>query len=290
MNDYPKREPVAIDGFLIDASVSEGHDYPSEVTKFPVEKGIGVTDNIRPEPIVVTLECIVSDSPLGRIALSREADSSLVAEAGFDADPPSTRAYNHLLRIRARREPVLIQTSLRDFPSMALSGLSIPRKSGEGDALHFNTTFTQIEVVELARRTVQAAQAHKSLGNRSPGVRFIQTTIWRQGSPPGSDHIIINRPILFGQKPNGKWAYFLGNDIAVARLNGSVTPVRELTPDEYNSFNKDFERDHWVADREGAMYHTWAGRTTDKALLPPQDPTTRGAQNFIPYPAKSRFK
>ena len=284
---YPNREPVAIDGFLIDATVSEGHEHASEVTKFPVEKGIDVTDNIRPEH--GALECIVSDSPIGRVFDRRLAAKQIDATGAVTGtNALSKQAYAKMIALRDAREPFLIQTSLRDFPSMALSNLSVPRRSGEPDALHFTATFTQIEIVENARRSVQTAQGRTSMGHRSPGTKFVQTTVWRQGAPPGSFNIVNNRYVLFSQKPSGEWAYFFSEtNVRAASIIGTITPDRELTASEQAAFNKDFDRDYNVQDTTGGMYATWAGRKTNEALLPPQSPTQSGADKFIPY---RRFK
>jgi hypothetical protein len=64
---------------------------------------------------------------------------------------PSDDAYEVLLRIRNRREPVTIRTSLRTFNNMVLKNLTIPRAPGRGDELKFTATFQQIQAVENIR-------------------------------------------------------------------------------------------------------------------------------------------
>jgi hypothetical protein len=276
------RAPVAIDGFLIDATLSETHEHPSKVTEFPVEKGIDIADNIRPEPIKITLECVVSDTPLGRVKQARE--SAAQAGGAVSSDPPSMQAYKKLIAIRDKREPVLVQTSLKDFPSMALENVSVPRKSGEPDQLMFTVTLVQIEVVENARRTVQVAAPKQSLGNRSPGVRFINTIVWRVHGEFGD--FVENRYVLLGQKPSGKWGYFLGVTPVAYHGGGagSIKPGRELTPAEQKQFNDDFNLDHKQVDDTGLMQQSWAQQQANSVLLPPQDPTRSNPSTFMPYP------
>jgi hypothetical protein len=144
---------VAIDDFLIDCSLSENHTFDSDVTEYPVESGSNVTDNIRPLPLVVEMECLVSNSPIGPITSTR----SLVRGEGDDQalSSPVNDAYDLLQVIREQRKPVTIRTSLRTFENMALKSLSIPRGPAL-DELRFTATFIQIQTVEN-RRTIRVS-------------------------------------------------------------------------------------------------------------------------------------
>lgn len=128
-----------IDSFLIDACISESHEYKSEITKFPVERGGTITDNIRNEPLTVTMECIISNTPIGKLAQQ------------FSSAGRSDFMYQRLLEIRAARKPVTIRTSLKKFNNMALESLSIPRGKGGGDFLRFTAVFVQIDIVDTDR-------------------------------------------------------------------------------------------------------------------------------------------
>jgi hypothetical protein len=142
-----------INDFLIDATITENHEYSSEVTKYPVESGSTFTDNIRNEPLVVTMECIISNTPVGKITLER-------------VENPVQDIYARLLKIRADRTPVTIRTSLSTFTSMALEKLSIPRSKGGGDHLHFTAQFMQIEVVTVDRTERAFVRSTGGLVNR----------------------------------------------------------------------------------------------------------------------------
>src|SRR5574342_5520 len=106
---------VRIDDYLIDVTVAEEHELPAEVTAHPVEDGADITDHVRLTPISVTLEGIVSDTPIGRLAEQRAPDGR-----------PSDDAYAFLKLVRSRREPVTIETSLETFTNMILQHLSVP--------------------------------------------------------------------------------------------------------------------------------------------------------------------
>ncbi len=135
-------ELVMINEFLIDCCLSDNHNYESEVTDFPVESGSTISDNIRNKPLVVTMECIVSNTPIGKIVKYRNNTSD-----------PASSAYEVLIKIREDKQPVPIRTSLRTFENMALQNLTIPRSSGRGDELRFTATFKQIEIVINKRGT-----------------------------------------------------------------------------------------------------------------------------------------
>jgi hypothetical protein len=134
-----------IDDFIIDCVVQETHALESEITEFPRESGGNVSDNIRPKPVVVTMECIVSDTPLDPVIRFRK-----------DGQVPTDDAYALLKSIRQDRRVVEIVTSLDTYANMGLETLSIPRASGRGDELRFTATFKQVQIVEN-RRTVRVA-------------------------------------------------------------------------------------------------------------------------------------
>lgn len=136
---------VMIDDFLIDVVLSEDHTFESDVTEYPVESGSNITDNVRPRPIVVTMECLVSNTPIGFLA-SRHPNG----EQGGGGEPADD-CYELLQKIRDKREPVIIRTSLRTFDNMVLKSLSIPRAKDRGDALKFTASFQQIQVVTNKR-------------------------------------------------------------------------------------------------------------------------------------------
>lgn len=146
----PRPSEIRIGPYVIDASVSESHEFSSEVTQYPVEQGGAVTDNIRPKPIVVTIEGIVSDTPIGGVAALRH-----VGARGDGKTTPSSEALAALEAIRLARDPVTITTTLRTFDNMVMTSLSVPRDAATGAALRFSATFQQIIVVTNSRSTVR---------------------------------------------------------------------------------------------------------------------------------------
>lgn len=144
---------ITIDGYAIDASLTEAHTFESEVSEYPVETGGDVTDNVRPKPIVVKIDGIVSDTPIGTMAdvRGRQGDNG---QLDFT---PSNDAYAKLKEIRDRREPVSIVTTLQTFDSMVMTNLEVPRDAKTGKALRFTATFQQVTLVTNLRTTIRVA-------------------------------------------------------------------------------------------------------------------------------------
>lgn len=144
------------DDLVIDCLISDNHSFESEVTDFPVESGSTISDNIRNKPLVVTMDCLVSNTPIGQVVTFRDKSEN-----------PADTAYNALLKIRGARKPVTIRTSLKTYKSMALQSLSVPRESGRGDELRFTAVWKQIETVINRRDTRVSVVGAKNGGVRA---------------------------------------------------------------------------------------------------------------------------
>lgn len=144
--------PIYIDGYEIDAALSEEHNLDSEITDYEVETGSDKSDGIRPLQDKVTIEGIVSDSPFGALAVRRAA-AALDPTGG---QTPSSEAFERLKDIRKRREAVVIETSLGIYRDMGLEQLSVPRDQPEA-VLRFRAVFKKVDYVTNDRATVRVA-------------------------------------------------------------------------------------------------------------------------------------
>lgn len=168
--DVRIRGLALIDGFVIDCLLSDNHTFESEITEFPVENGSTISDNIRNKPLVVAMECIVSNTPL------EEAD-----QFRADGSVPADDAYAMLKSIRRDRRLVQIATSLDHFDNMGLESLTIPRAAGRGDELRFTATFKQVQIVQNKRETRVAIPAARASTSEYPPVEEI-----------GTQHVLID--------------------------------------------------------------------------------------------------
>lgn len=145
-------ETVLIDGYPIDAVVSEKHDFDLEVTEYPVEKGADITDHVRPKPLKISLECFVSDAPFGPIA---NHPTRVIGT-------PSSDIYDRLKALRDAPEQITVVTSLKSYDKMVLSKVSYPRNSGEAVGLRFTCEFTQVIIAQNLRVSIAIAATPKT--------------------------------------------------------------------------------------------------------------------------------
>lgn len=156
---------VTIAGFLIDATLSIGRERTSEVTDNPVEDGSAFVDNIRANPLVLTLDCIVSDTPIGAAATARASQTTL----------PSNDARALLTRLHLARQPITVQTDTDTFTSMAVQSISDTEDAATGEALRFRVVLKQVEIVyssrSVTRTAIPGAQKKRRRGYRAGGVK-----------------------------------------------------------------------------------------------------------------------
>ena len=146
---------VTINGYAIDAVVSEDVSFDADVTEFPVESGASITDHVRVKPAVISLDGIVSDTPIGPIAALR--DNPLFITPGLGGSLPSDEAYDALWRILNAAETITVATSKRVYDNMVLQSLAISHTATDGDSLRFKATFKQIAMVTTTRTIVAVA-------------------------------------------------------------------------------------------------------------------------------------
>lgn len=194
---------IRIAGYPMDLALAEEHTFPGEVTSYPVEGGADVSDHIRDLPEEITLECIVSDSPIGDIATDPTRQI-----AGADAPLPSADALAKLRELKALRRPVSVETSLGVFESMAIIDLTVPvdamrspgtmdpggnRDKDQRGGLFFTISLRKIVTVTNRRTRVRVKTNLAGAGGKAKPkavtgtpLQIDDTIIWRHGSPPGT--------------------------------------------------------------------------------------------------------
>lgn len=135
----------------IDCRLSEEHSYESNVTRFPVEEGIDVTDNIQRRPITFSLSGIVTNSPVN--FLGDLTTTGLLASGARTA-----LAYERLKQIYRDSEVVDVRTTLETYIGYAMTSLSFPRSITTGDGLFFNATFVEFQTVQSQFTLVDKAK------------------------------------------------------------------------------------------------------------------------------------
>lgn len=206
--------PPPLPSYLMDLAVSEDFSFPGEATKFPVEKGVDFTDHIRELPDEITLECIVSDTPIGEVATDSTRQPVTGPDGTTSTALPSAEALQRMRELKALGQPVRIETTLGVFTSMAFIDLNVPVNKDKSPgrsvaqpgattvqpgALFFTAKFRKLVLVTNRRTKVRVrtqlagAGGHpKANGVFATPIEVTHTFQWKHGVPPGSQWHIPN--------------------------------------------------------------------------------------------------
>ena len=201
---------------IIDCVLTEETIFTSEVTDYPVESGGNISDNIRPLPIKLSLEGIISTVPLHPVSVDR----------GNDAGVADLDAYIFLLDVRNKKETITVHTPRSNrLPGMAIEDFTIHGSAEWGTSLRFSLRLKQIETIKNERVRVATRVGDKVKRGPQP-LSFAdeKIVIWRKGLAriggtfagsryEGGSPIIgesetvfwILVPYLFTQRPIGNW-------------------------------------------------------------------------------------
>lgn len=145
----------------LDAVMSEEHELSNEVTKFPVEKGSPITDHSMPNQDGISLDCGVTNSPLG------DVDNSV---------DRAVAAYEQLWEMHDKPVIIDIETSLRTFESMTFVRMTAPRDVKTANGLRFKVTFVQIKVVTNRSVKIVRAKDPRAHGKQNLGKQGTKET------------------------------------------------------------------------------------------------------------------
>lgn len=136
-------EEIALE---LDATTLEAPEYSATPTRSEVESGANITDHVMLSPESLTIEGMVTNTPIGIKQLL----------TGQQFGNPAQDAFIFLKKLYDDRLPFDFIGGLKVYSSMVITGFSPSRTSATGQALRFRMTMTQIrivesEVVELAK-------------------------------------------------------------------------------------------------------------------------------------------
>ena len=160
INDRPR-------SVLFDASINESHIGSAQVTEHQVETGSNVSDHVRAMPLRLSLQAMVSDTPLQNNVLTPE---------GGDTQRVVT-IFNALTEAMQAGVLTEVNTSLKKYQNMAIVNLNIPRNADNSNASPFTIDLQQVRLVETVTVT--------ALPERAKGPK-------KQGFKPAKD--LDNKP------------------------------------------------------------------------------------------------
>lgn len=278
---------ILVEGYGIDAAITEEHRLEAEITEYPVEGGGTITDHRRKLPRSVTMEIIVSDTPLGDAARTRELED----QAGLSAEGalPSDEALAFFEQIHEDSTLCEVVTNLRTYQNMLLESLEIPLDAETGHAFVATATFREVVIVENRRVFVDVAEPRgarkRSLGSR--GAREVGGV----GTDPATGRTVK----YFVPGPGEPGAFWY--------VSSGGVPIRPLSQEELDAMNAALEDEanltygpnmqgppatgdgknvttvpgHYVDSGTGGgsrpagqapPIRTWWGRAVDRGLVP----------------------
>lgn len=159
------RTQKSIAGIQLDATLSEGHTNVARMTKNPIELGADITDHVVIEPKRLVITAMVSDTPMGAAAFTQIVDSvnGLFGTSTTDNQTRSIAAYNALLAIQERAEPIDVQTKLKLYTSMIIVGLSTTQDKDTSRIVALLITLEEALITES--EIIQLSSEQLSLGS-----------------------------------------------------------------------------------------------------------------------------
>lgn len=133
-----KYAQTSISNVVLDAVITEDHNYNSRVTSFPVENRLNISDHIINEPETLTISGVVSDTPLSILAPFNR----------------SVNAFNQLIEIHNRRERITVVTGIKVYNDMVMTSLSVPRSVDSGQSLTFTIELQRVILDSSVRFTL----------------------------------------------------------------------------------------------------------------------------------------
>lgn len=141
---------ITIDDYLIDMARVINRGASAEVTAFPVEDGGDITDHVRILPEKVSIEGVVSDTPIGEAAVERAGSVQLPSEEARDK---MNSLFGKIIKVI---------TPNRVYRKVTLESLTEVEDASTGDAYKFTATFCEVRLVTNERTVVQVAVPRNS--------------------------------------------------------------------------------------------------------------------------------
>ena len=154
-----------LDIVTFDATLQETQTFTSEVTEHPVEQGADITDHVRPKPIELRIQGIITETPLDDSLIMAAAKAvpglGLLASSAFTLNSMLSNsgvvrgAFNSLRAIRDSGQPITVSTKYRSYSSMVITELAFTRDQHTGDAMAISLSLREVLTVSSAVTTIQ---------------------------------------------------------------------------------------------------------------------------------------
>lgn len=128
-------ETVALE---MDAILSESPEYTATPTRNPIESGANVTDHVTLEPEKLTIEGIVSNTPISLLRIL----------SGATFDDPAADAFSFLEALYNNRQPFDFVGDLKIYENLIITSFNPSRTPTTGQTLQFTVTMEKIRFAD----------------------------------------------------------------------------------------------------------------------------------------------
>lgn len=159
----------SIGGIYLDAVLTETHNNTVRTTTNPVELGADITDHAIIEPKKITITAQVSDTPLGLAAFGEIVDS-ITGFFGSSTEQNITRsvaAYNAIVDLMEKREPIEVQTKLKLYRDMLVTELSTSQDKDTSRVALMTINLTEVLIAESEIVKLDPDQLEDSIRNQA---------------------------------------------------------------------------------------------------------------------------
>lgn len=139
-------QPVAIirsvGGFIFDVTIQETHEIEYEITTNPLETGVSVGDHKYRLPYKLTIQGMVSDTPLHATAGTNGVD-----QFTSTASTRSKAAFDAILSLGESTDFLTVQTGLKVYQNMQVKKFTTSQDKDSSRALLFTLDLLEVDVV-----------------------------------------------------------------------------------------------------------------------------------------------
>lgn len=178
-----------------DVVTRETHSTTSTITSHAVERGANLTDFKRPGNRIISLECVVSNTPLNVPGFSGKNDNSSNVTMSTQALPgvvgskavtkQFSREFNRVkdmfdeLYSLTENAPILtVATDVMVYENVQMINVSAPRTADDGDSISFTVDMVQIRIAEtrmIEQPTPTQPRGRRATNNGGQSTRVVDT-------------------------------------------------------------------------------------------------------------------
>lgn len=142
-----KNDRLGIQGFPFDLFEAEEHDLRWKLGDHPLQDGSTVSDHVQRQLREVRVKGMFTSHPMaGRLGNESKVE---VADSEGSMANRAKEMFLAVVALAERKEPVKLVTSLLDYPKMVITEISAERGPRSGEAVEFDMTLREVEVVKL---------------------------------------------------------------------------------------------------------------------------------------------